>query len=338
MNDNTPTRPRSNRTASLFLLSAAWIVLSLAVAGEMTRLVPALWEDLVREVVAAALLFGGFYRIAKAYVPDLRPLSSVGFVKRPGVATEFGLGAALGWGIAIALVLPAMLTGNLDLTFGFTSIALTRFVLSAVVLTAFALVIQLVLSGLPIRLLVRATGPGWTTAAVVFVVACLAVTGQGGQGRGLIFMGLTASLFVAGFLRTRALWLSLGVQIGWTLSLQLIFGAASPYTPVSYGIVQSDTGGPAWLTGGPFGPEASLFAVIVLIAALVALFRITRDYAWHYTWQPIEGAGRPMDVAPPAEHVREEQKHAAAAPLVQIGGIAPAQPQELPPTPADPLV
>lgn len=332
MNGTPPTRPRTNRIASLFLLSAAWIVLSLAVAGEMTKAVPALWEDCVREVVAAALLAGGFYAIARAYVTDLRPLSSIGFVRRPGIASEFGRGAALGWAIAIALVLPAMLTGNLDLTFGFNVTSLTRFVLSAVVLTAFALVVQLVLSGLPVRLLVRATGPAWATSAVIFVVACLAVTGQGGQGRGLIFMALAASLFVAGYLRTRAIWLPLGLQIGWTLSLQLLFGAASPYTPVTYGIVQSDTGGPAWLTGGPFGPEASAFAVLVLVAALVALFRITKDYAWHYTWQPIEGAGAPVVIAPPEEHIREEKKHAAAAPLVQIGGIAPA-PTSAPPDP-----
>ena len=324
--------------ASLFLLSAAWIVLSLAVAGEMTKLVPALWEDLVHEAIAAALLAGGFYAMARAYVPDLRPLSSIGFVRRPGIATEFGRGAALGWAIAIALVLPAMLTGNLDLTFGLNAIALTRFVLSAAVLSAFALVVQLVLAGLPVRLLVRATGPAWTTAAVIFVVACLAITGQGGQGRGLIFMALAASLFVAGFLRTRAIWLPLGVQMGWTLSLQLIFGANSPYTPVTYGIVQSDTGGPAWLTGGPFGPEASAFAVLVLIAALVALVRLTKDYAWHYTWQPIEGAGAPVVVAPPAEHIREEQKHAAAVPLVQIGGIPPAPPvAESATMPPDPI-
>jgi hypothetical protein len=233
-----------------------------------------------------------------------------------------------------------MLTGNLDLTFHFQVAALIRFILSACVLTAFALVVQLILAGMPVRLLVRATGPAWATAAVLFVVACLAVTGQGGQGRGLLFMALATSLFLGGYLRTRAIWLPLGIQVGWTLSLQLLFGGISPYTPVTYGFVQSDTGGPAWLTGGPFGPEASAFAVLVLIAALVVLFRITKDYAWHYTWQPIEGAAVPVVIAPPEEHLREEQKHAAATPLVQIGGVppAPSSPQERFAPPPDPLV
>lgn len=327
------TTQSTSRSASLFLLTAAWIVLSLAAGREASALAPALWEDLVREVATAGLLFAGFYLLAKRWLPDLRPLSSVGFVRRPGIATEFGVGAALGWAVAIALVLPALLTGNLSLTFGFNALALTHLLLSVAVLVSFALVVQLVLAGLPVRLLVRATGPGWAVGAVIFVAVCLGITGAQGQGSSVLVSALTVAMFCTAFLRTRAIWLPLGLQIGWMVSLQLIFGAASPYTPPTYGLVQSDTGGPAWLTGGAFGPEASLFAVVVLIAALIVLYRVTRDYAWHYTYQPIVGAGYAMDVAPPAEHVREEQKAAARMPLVQIGGIAAAAP----PPPADPL-
>jgi hypothetical protein len=329
----TPNSPRTSRPAALFLLSAAWIVLSLAVGREMSGFAPALWQDFARSAVSAAVLFAGFYYFARAWVPDLRPLSSVGFVRRPGIATEFGIGAALGWAITLACVLPSVLTGNLSSSFLWNGTAIFRLILSAASLVAFALVVQLILAGLPSRLLVRATGPGWTTAAVIFVASCLAVTRTSGDGSSLLFIALTAALFCTAFLRTRAIWLPLGLQIGWTLSLQLIFGAGSPYEPPSYGIVQSDIGGPAWLTGGPFGPEASAVAILVLIAAFFALVRVTRDYAWHYTYQPIEGAGVAVVIAPPAEHIREEEKAAAkAAPLVQIGGIP------LPPTPPDPFL
>jgi hypothetical protein len=274
----------------------------------------------------AGLLFAGFYMMARSFVPDLRPLSGLGFVRRPGAAEEFGRGLALGWGIAIALVLPALLTGNLGLSFNWDSAALVRTLLSATVLVVFALAVQLVLAGLPVRLLVRAAGPAWTTAAILFLAACTSLTAPEGQGRSTLYSVLAISLFATAFLRTRAAWFSLGLQIGLTVVLQLLFGATSPYTPPAYGIVQSDTGGATWLTGDGFGPEASWFAIIVMIVALVVLFRITRTYAWHYTYEPIEGAGYPMDVPPPAEHVREEQKAAAAAPLVQIqmpGSAAP---------------
>lgn len=316
---------RPSRPAATFLLSAAWIVLCLLSAGELSRLAPPLWTDFARELIAAVLLGGGFYALARAWVKDLRPLSSIGFVRRPGIGGEFARGAALGWGIAIALVLPALLTGNLSMQFAFDLPSLARTLFSALLLVLFALVVQLVLSGLPIRMLMKATSPGWTAAAVVFVVTMLAITGAASQGRTLPIMALAASLFVAGFLRTRAIWFSLGLQLGWSLVLQLLFGASSPYTPATFGSIQSVLDGPIWLTGGPFGPEASIVTILVLIAALVVLFRLTRDYAWHYTWQPQEGAGYAMEVAPPAEHVKEEQRQAAAAPLVQIGGIQPAQ-------------
>jgi hypothetical protein len=334
---NTPRTSPSSRSAVLFLAAAAWIFLSLGAGRETSGAVPALWTDLVRLAVDAIVLFLGFYFLSRAWVTDLRPLSSVGFVRRPGAATEFGVGAAVGWGIAVALVLPAVLTGNLSLTFSADPTALSRTVVSVAVLVCFALLMQLVLAGLPTRLLHRAIGARWTMVAVIFVAVVLALTGQQGQGSSLLFTGLAAALFCMGYLRTRAIWVPLGLQIGWTVGLALLFGANSPYTPPTYGIVQSDTGGSAWLTGGPFGPEASLFAIVVLIAALFALHRVTRDYAWHYTYQPILGAGQAVEIAPPAEHVREEKRVAAAAPLVQIAGIAPAPPATLPDERHDPL-
>lgn len=322
---------RPSRPAVTFVLSAAWIVLCLLAAGELSRLAPPSVSDLVRELIAAVLLGGGFYAMARTWVPDLRPLSSIGFVRRPGIAGEFARGAALGWGVAIALVLPALLTGNLSMQFAFDLPTLARTLVSALMLTLFSVVVQLVLAGLPVRMLMKATNPAWTVAAVVFVVTLLALTGAASQGRTLPTMALAASLFVAGFLRTRAIWFSLGLQLGWSLVLQLLFGASSPYTPASFGSIQSVAEGPVWLTGGPFGPEASVIAIAVLIAALVALYRLTRDYAWHYTWQPQEGAGYAVDIAPPAEHVKEEQRHAVAAPLVQIGGLqAPQLPHSEP--------
>lgn len=317
---------KTSRSASTFLLSTVWIALALASAGELSRLAPAVHADLAREVIAAAFLFGGFYLLARFFVTDLRPLSSVGFVRRPGAGVELARGLALGWGIAIALVLPALLTGNLTMSFAFNASAILSTVEGIVTLSAFAFVVQLILAGLPVRMLMNAAGSTWTIVAVVLLAMMLSFASQ---GKSVPVTALAAYVFVASFLRTRAMWVGLGIQFGWTLSLQILFGATSPYTPAVNGFITSFFGGPAWLTGGPFGPETSVYAVVVLVAAIVMLYRLTKDYAWHYTWQPLEGAGKPMDVAPPAEHLREEAKK-QTAPLVQIGGIQPA-PQRVEP-------
>lgn len=312
----------ASRPALLFVAACVWVAVSLT-AGQLAAVhISSADTDLVRQTVIAALLFGGFYMMSRAAVPELRPLSSLGFVRRPGADLEFGLGLALGWGIALALVVPALLTGNFHLGLTLDAASPVLMLKSAAVLALFAANVQMILAGLPARLLLRIAGPGLTAAATILAATFMVFLGQPQPGRNLLFTALATALFSTGFLRTRAAWLPLGIQAGWTLSLQLLFGAASPYTPATAGVVQSQTGGPPGVTGGSFGPEASSIAVLVLLGALVALFRMTRDYAWHYTYQPITPAGYPMDVAPPAEHLREEQKAAAKAPLVQIAGVA----------------
>ncbi|MGI4852769.1 MAG: hypothetical protein ACRYF4_01830 [Janthinobacterium lividum] len=329
MSTAVPTAPpqRLVTPALLFVLSCGWIVVSLAggrLAGTLSS--PA-WYDLSREAVTAAMLFVGFYAMARLGVPDLRPLSSVGMVRRPGIGTEFGRGAALGWGFSVAMVLPALLGGNLRLLFSWDLATVGHALVSMAMLLCFALVVQLILAGLPVRLLVRSVGANWTVTAVVLIAVLLALNSAAGQGISLLFTGLSVALFVFAFLWTRAIWLPLGLQLGWTWSLQVLFGARSPYTPATNGPVQNDVFGPVWLTGGSFGPEASTLAILLMVIALIVLFRLTRDYAWHYTYQPITAAGYPMDVPPPAEHLRQEGQATAAAPLIQIGGIAPAEPQ-----------
>ena len=319
----TPAK-NTSRPSLLFVAACIWVAVSLTVGRIAGNHLPAIDADLSQQAVTAMLLFGGFYLMARAAVTELRPLSSVGFVRRPGTDHEFGLGFAMGWAIAIALVLPAVLTGNFHWSLSLSASSLLLTMKGAAVLLLFALNVQMIVAGLPARLLLQIAGPGLTAAATIFVAALLVFLGQPQPGRNLLFVALAAALCSTAFLRTRAAWLPVGLQAGWTLSLQLLFGTTSPYTPLASGFVQSQYGGPLGLTGGAYGPEALGFAVLVLLGALILLFRLTRDYAWHYTYQPVTAAGYPMDVAPPPEHAREEQRAAASAPLVQIGGIATA--------------
>ncbi len=327
MTSGVPTQP-AVKPGLLFVLSCCWVVVSLAGGRLAATLGAGVWYDVLRLTATAAMLLAGFYLMAMLAIPDLRPLSSIGLVRRPGLGREFGVGAALGWGLALSLLLPAILTGNLHLQFHWNSGAVQQTCVSACALGVFGLAMQLILSGLPVRLLVRTLGQGWTVLASLLMGACLVVLGNSGQGMHVLYAALALCLPVVAFLRTRAMWLPLGLQIGFMLSQQLLFGMQSPYAPSTSGVVEGQLTGAVWLTGGLYGPETSAFAVVLLLLALLILQRVTRDYAWHYTYQPAIPGGYPMDVPPPAEHLREAQL-AAPAPLVQIGAqpaIRPAQP------------
>ena len=56
-------------------------------------------------------------------------------------------------------------------------------------------------------------------------------------------------------------------------------------------VIQSNTVGPCWMTGGDYGPEASAVAAIVLLIGIFVVYRATRRFAYLYT-QPVIVAGR----------------------------------------------
>jgi hypothetical protein len=92
---------------------------------------------------------------------------------------------------------------------------------------------------------------------------------------------LGAGYFLAyGYLRTKQLWLSIGLHIGWNFFEGPIFGF-----PVSgletVRLIDHQVTGPVFLTGGEFGPEAGLivFPGMLLGALLIRLYtRGAREY------------------------------------------------------------
>lgn len=316
-------QPTGLRPELLFVLACIWTVVSLA-GG---RLAGALLGDGAHYGAAAALLFVGFLLLARFGIHNLRPLSSLGLVRRPGLRVELSKGLALGWAIGLAMVLPAILSGRSQFRFDVTPGSWGRLLTSILLLLLFAAFLQLLLAGLPMRLLVRVAGPAWALTAAAALTGLLAALSGQSSLSDCFFVVLSVSLFAVGFLRTRALWLSLGLQVGWTVSQCLLFGSPLPHTPLVSGVVFLNGAVSApWLTGAANGPELPAYALFVLALALMALVYLTKEYAWLYTYQSPVPAGYPMEVKPPPQH----EAQVAASPQVPLIQIAPATREQEP--------
>jgi hypothetical protein len=75
---------------------------------------------------------------------------------------------------------------------------------------------------------------------------------------------------------TRTLWVPIGLHLGWNFVLGGIFAATVSGSDSTPGLLQSAFTGPDILTGGAFGPEASLFAVLVCLVPAFLFFRHAR--------------------------------------------------------------
>ncbi len=78
-------------------------------------------------------------------------------------------------------------------------------------------------------------------------------------------------LLAAAYALTRNLWLPIGLHLGWNFTEGGIFGVSVSGGAVSKGIFSVALVGHTLLTGGKFGPEASIAATVVCLAVAVVL-------------------------------------------------------------------
>lgn len=86
-----------------------------------------------------------------------------------------------------------------------------------------------------------------------------------------------AGVFLAyGYIRTKQLWLPIGLHIGWNFCEGVVFGF-----PVSgldiYALTRIEVTGPELWTGGAFGPEAGLIVLPSLLVGGLLIYWFTRN-------------------------------------------------------------
>ncbi|HLY58589.1 MAG TPA: CPBP family intramembrane glutamic endopeptidase, partial [Stellaceae bacterium] len=87
-------------------------------------------------------------------------------------------------------------------------------------------------------------------------------------------------LFGLAYAGSRTLWLPIGLHFGWNFAEGGIFGGAISGFPAE-GLLDVKLSGPDILTGGAFGPEASLVTLAVCLAtSLILLLAIVRHGQW----------------------------------------------------------
>lgn len=292
-----PPAPDRVRSFGYFVIAGVYFLFAQALAAHSAAgLSSGAWSILVGRAMLLFLLLLGYAGMGRAFQQQRRPLSAMGLVVRPGWKREFGLGAALGWGMLLASILPMFLVGGLVVTLWTVPRQFLLLGLDLVVLAVASLAEEVVFRGYPFQRLVEAIGP---TAATIVISVLFALAH--GFNPDVNRVGLIAAVFAgwllcAGYLRTRALWFSWGWHFAWNASMGLLFGLPISGITRFAPVIQSNTIGPVWITGGDYGPEGSLIAVIVLLAGLFLVFRITRVYAYRYANPVIHPAGMPVDL------------------------------------------
>jgi len=308
----------------LFATAMAWAaaantIASRAALGIATRFQVGLIESLLDSLFLLFLAVVGFRALDSIATRGRYAAEALPLPARAGWPREWGVGAAIGWGLCLAAALPVLVTGNLHARLSWHAGSTEAVAIALATLLVATLAQEVIFRGYAFRRLIAAIGPSW--AAVLGSVLFAALTVQANPPHNFpvalvdcTFFGL---LLAMAWFRTHALWLGWGLHFAYRAVAAVALGL-----PIAgHGEYGSPTDmyatGPRWLSGGAFGLDAAVLTALVILAGMILLYRATRDYAWEYTHPPIVPAGYEVTVAPPAAHIAME-KSAAPPPLVQI--------------------
>ena len=186
---------------------------------------------------------------------ERRPVSELAL---PGMGKELGVGVLIGVGLYTASVVVLMLLGNYRII-GFNSVS---FMLPAVAMAVSAAVFEeLLFRGVLFRIVEEWLG-SWISLAISSLVFGLThLMNPTATLTGAIFIAVEAGILLgAAYMLTRRLWLSMGFHAAWNYTQSGIFSGIVSGADADPGLIKPVITGPALLTGGQFGLEASVVA------------------------------------------------------------------------------
>ena len=137
--------------------------------------------------------------------------------------------------------------------------------------------------------LAEAWGGAWALWLTSFLFGVLHLGNPNTSWIGLANIVVAGLFLGVVYLKTASLWWATGAHLGWNWAHG--FFADLPVSGldlVDTPLLEPSFRGPEWLSGGPFGPEGSIMATGVLLAATVIL--------WRTSW--LSPGDRALDVRP----------------------------------------
>ena len=202
------------------------------------------------------------------------PWRSLGLTFHTGWFRDLAIGFAVGFGSLLIAV--AIASKGLHFSFTTAGLATVRSLIgSLVLLFAAALAEEAMFRGYGLQTLSRAK-LAWLGVLLTSVPFALVHLSNPNVVPVVTFANtaLAGIWLAAAYLRTRSLWLALGVHWSWNWALGWFFGLpVSGINLVSNPLLQGQESGPKWLTGGTYGIEGGVACTISLILVTIFLWR-----------------------------------------------------------------
>ncbi len=205
-----------------------------------------------------------------------KPFGAIGLLIHPAMVREFGLGCLLGMLMVAGIFLVEFGLGYAQLSGKGLSLwqAATTVGKAAATFAVVASAEELFFRGYLFQTLIQAVTflPALLLAALFF---SLSHGGNPGMSAlSMINIALAGGWLSFAYMKTRSLWLPIGLHFSWNFTQTNVFSFPTSGLPFDekrlFLLTQS---GPDWLTGGSFGPEGGILATIAILFCTVHILK-----------------------------------------------------------------
>lgn len=260
-------KPAGKRFGLGMLNLAIAVALFFAVKAVLPSHVPVILLPLIAAAIMATAYLAGGRWIERRHPTE--------FQGTGGIA-EFARGAGLGFLLFSAVMALLWATGTYHPSGWGTVAGLGA---GAIVVMPEAIVEEVVFRGFLFRLVEDVGGTWWAVALTSALFGLAHAGNRGATVTSSIAIALEAGVLLgAAYALTGRLWFAIGLHAAWNFSEGHVFGMSVSGSGLGKALISGTLKGPVVLTGGAFGPEASVIAVVVcLSAAVFLLWRVTRS-------------------------------------------------------------
>jgi len=203
---------------------------------------------------------------------------------REHVPQDLALGAVIGFVLLTGSIGIQWLLGDASVVVGHQFIFSANTIIPVICAPIFE---ELIMRGVVLRIFEKMYG---TVVGLLVSSALFGLAHLGNPHSGLlqaISISIEAGLLLGmAYIATRSLWLPIGLHFGWNFTEGDFWGAPDSGNAI-HGIFETSTHGNALITGGAFGPEASMITPVLCLIATYFLYRIARARGH---WQPLHVA------------------------------------------------
>jgi hypothetical protein len=196
-----------------------------------------------------------------------RGLAQIGFAPKHAMR-DLMLGLVAGAALFTIVILELALSGH----YRVSAVAITPDLAVAILLLLpGAAIEEMLFRGVLFRLVEEWAGSwvGVIVSAVLFGAAHAA--NHGATWISTVAIALEAGvLLAAAYIVMRTLWLPIGLHFGWNFFEGPVYGTQLSGGHL-VGVLAGHVSGPAWITGGAFGPEAGVPAIVTCVIAAAIL-------------------------------------------------------------------